>query len=80
MVLAFKGIANGDKIRIGYLDPAFWGAHRWAEMLRQPCFLGDTQQRGQNQSTKKTKTKKQKKFPMVSLILIGVGHTAPTGI
>ena len=28
---------------------------QWAEMLRQPCFLGDTQQRGQNQSTKKAK-------------------------
>ena len=51
---------NGDKIRIGCLNPAFWGTHKWAEMLRQPCFLRDTQQRGQKQSTKKTKKQKQK--------------------
>ena len=43
---------NGDNIRIGCLNPAFWGTHKWAEMLRQPCFLRDTQQRGQKQSTK----------------------------
>ena len=67
----FKGIANGDKIRIGRLNPPLWWAHRWAEMLRQPCFLGDTQQRGQNQSTKKI-------FPMVSLILPTFQQTAPT--
>ena len=30
---------NGDKIRIGCLNPAFWGTHKWAEMLRQPCPL-----------------------------------------
>ena len=60
---------NGDKIRIGCLNPAFWGTHKWAEMLRQPCFLRDTQQRGQKQSTKKTKKNKNKKFPMMSLTL-----------
>ena len=61
---------NGDKIRIGCLNPSFWGTHKWAEMLRQPCFLRDTQQRGQKQSTKKIKTKnKNKKFPIVSLTL-----------
>ena len=54
---------NGDKIRIGCLNPAFWGTHKWAEMLRQPCFLRDTQQRGQKQSTKKTKKTKTKNFP-----------------
>ena len=51
---------NRDKIRIGCLNPAFWGTHKWAEMLRQPCFLKDTQQRGQKQSTKKTKKQKRK--------------------
>ena len=68
---AFSGDpqTNGDKIRNGCLNPAYWGAHKWAEMLRHPCFLGDPQQRGQNQSTKKTKKNKNKQFPMVSLIL-----------
>ena len=42
--------AKGDKITIGCLAPAFWGAHKWAEMLRHPCILDDPQQRGQNQS------------------------------
>ena len=42
---------HGDKIRIGCLNPAFWGTRKWAEMLRQPCFLRDTQQRRQKQST-----------------------------
>ena len=39
-----------DKIRIGCLTPAFWEAHKWAEMLHHPCILGGPQQRGQNQS------------------------------
>ena len=43
---------NGDKIRIGRLNPAFWGTHKWAEMLPQPCFLRDTHQRRRKQSTK----------------------------
>ena len=30
--------------------PCLLGAHKWAEMLRQPCILGGPQQRGQNQS------------------------------
>ena len=59
------GGAKGDKIRIGCLTPAFWGAHKWEEMLRHPCILDDPQQRGQNQSTKKTN--KNKHFPMVSM-------------
>ena len=46
---------NGNKIRNGRLNPAFWGTHKWAEMLPQPCFLRDTHQRGQKQSTKKKK-------------------------
>ena len=54
---------NGDKIRIGCLNPAFWGTHKWAEMPRQRCFLRDTQQRRQKQSTKKTKKTKTKNFP-----------------
>ena len=40
------GFAKGDKIRVGCLTPAFWGAHKWAEMLRHPCILGDPQTKG----------------------------------
>ena len=54
------GVAKGDKIRIGCLTPAFWRAHKWAEMLRHPCILDDSQQRGQNQNTKKQKKQKRK--------------------
>ena len=58
------GFAKGDKIRISCLTPAFWRAHKWAEMLHQPCILDDPQQRGQNQSTKKKQKKtKTKIFP-----------------
>ena len=51
---AFSGIPNakrGDKIRIGYLTPAFSGAHKWAELLGNPCIFGGPQHkaRGQNQ-------------------------------
>ena len=42
-------IKNGYlKIKLGYLTPAFLGAHKWAEMLPNPCILGGPQQRGQN--------------------------------
>ena len=51
------GVAKGDNIRIGCLTPAFWRAHKWAEMLCHPCILDDPQQRGQNQKTKKNKKK-----------------------
>ena len=71
---------NGDKIRIGCLNPAFWGTHKWAEMLRQPCFLRDTQQRGQKQSTKKTKKTERKKFPTYSLTLPIVKQIHLTGV
>ena len=34
---AFSGVLKQeDKIRIGYLTPAFVGAHKWAELLRSP--------------------------------------------
>ena len=39
-----------DNIRIGYLNLAFSGAQKRAEMLHHPCILGGPQQRGQNQS------------------------------
>ena len=50
----FSGIPNakrGEKIRSGYLTPAFSGAQKRAEVLRNPCILGDPQRqaRGQNQ-------------------------------
>ena len=42
---AFSGVpkVKGDKIKIG-------GAHKWAETLHQPCILGDTQSKGDNQN------------------------------
>ena len=51
---AFSGIPNakrGDKIRSGYLTPAFSGAQKRAELVRNPCILGDPQPqaRGENQ-------------------------------
>ena len=41
------GVCKGDKIRIGCLTDAFWGAHKWAEMLCHPCILGDPQTKGE---------------------------------
>ena len=51
---AFSGIPNAkrrEKIRSGYLTRAFAGAQKRAELLRNPCILGDPQRqaRGQNQ-------------------------------
>ena len=38
--------STGNKIRSGYLTPAFSKAQKRAEMLCHPCILGDPQQRG----------------------------------
>ena len=51
---AFSGIPNPkreEKIRSGYLTPAFSGAQKRAKLLRNPCILGDPQRqaRGENQ-------------------------------
>ena len=51
---ALSGIPNakrGEKIRSGYLAPAFSEDHKRAELLHDPCFLGDPQHqvRGDNQ-------------------------------
>ena len=46
---AFSRVPNakrGDKIRSGYLTPAFSGAHKWAELLRNPCILKGPQSKG----------------------------------
>ena len=45
------GMVGGkrDKIRSGYITPAFFGAHKWAELLHNPCILGGPEKRGQNQ-------------------------------
>ena len=46
---AFSGVPKrGDKIKSGYLTLAFSGAHKWVEVLNNPCFLGGSQTRGQN--------------------------------
>ena len=51
---AFSGSPNaklGNKIRSGYLTPAFSVAQKRAELLHNPCILGDPQRqaRGENQ-------------------------------
>ena len=47
---AFSGVPKqGDKIKSGYLTHAFLGAHKWAELLQNPCILGNLLTRGQNQ-------------------------------
>ena len=51
----FSGVPNAKrrhKIRIGSLTPAFSGAQKWAELLRNPCFIGGPQRqaRGHNQN------------------------------
>ena len=65
------GITKGDKIRIGCLNPAFWEAHKWAEILHT---------RGSPTKRTKSKQKNQKKNPMVSLILPIVQQIDPTGV
>ena len=42
------GSIKGDRIKSGYLNPTFLGAHIRAEVLRNPCVLGGPHQRGQN--------------------------------
>ena len=37
---------KGDKMRSGYLTPAFSGAQKRAEMLPHPCILGDPETKG----------------------------------
>ena len=45
------GVPNkGDRIESGYLTPAFSGAQKREEVLRNPYILGGPQQRGQNQN------------------------------
>ena len=51
---AFLGVPNakrGEKIRSDYPNLAFAGAQKKAELLHNPCILGDPQRqaRGQNQ-------------------------------
>ena len=51
----FSGAPNpkrGEKIRSGYLKPAFSAAQRRAELLRNPCILGgpQSQARGENEN------------------------------
>ena len=46
----FSGFAiKEDKIRGGYLTPAFSGAHEWVEVLRNSSVLGGSHQIEQNQ-------------------------------
>ena len=52
---AFLGVPNakrGDKIRSEYLTPAFSGAEKRAEVLRDPCMLGDPQRQAQGENQK----------------------------
>ena len=56
-------------------NPCLLRAHKWAEMLHNPCILRGPQQRGQHQSTKK---RTNKKFSILSLTLPRVLQIAPT--
>ena len=48
---AFLAVPHkGDKIKIGYFNPAFSGAHKWPESQQHPCIPGSRQQRGENQN------------------------------
>ena len=52
---AFSGIPNtkqGEKIKSGYLTPAFLGAQKGAGLLRNPCILGDPQHQAQGENQK----------------------------
>ena len=50
VTLAFSGVPRrGDKIRGGYITPAFSGAHKWVGFLRQHDILGGPRKRGRNQ-------------------------------
>ena len=49
MTPAFSGIpTKRDKIGSGYITPTFLGAHKRAELLHNPCVLGDSHRPGQN--------------------------------
>ena len=44
---------KGNKIRSGYLTPAFFGAQNRAEMLRHPCILGGPQRQARRSKSSK---------------------------
>ena len=52
---AFSGIPNAkrrDKIRSAYLTPTFAVAQKWAELLHNPCCLGDPQRQAREENQK----------------------------
>ena len=52
---AFSGILNdklGDKIKSRYLTPAFSRAQKRAELLHNPCILGEPQRQTRKQNQK----------------------------
>ena len=51
LIPAVSGVPDKrDKMKIAYLTTTFSGAHKWAELLPDPCLLGGPQQTGQNQN------------------------------
>ena len=53
--LRFSGVPNakrGEKIRSGYLSPAFSGAQNTAESLRSPCILRGHQRQARRENQK----------------------------
>ena len=46
MTICINGLFKKEERRIGCLTPAFWGAHKWAEMLHNPCIPGGPQRKG----------------------------------
>ena len=54
---ALSGVPNakrGEKIRSGCLTPAFSGAQKRAELLRNPCILRGSQRQAASRSTKRS--------------------------
>ena len=45
-ILGVPNAKRGEKIRIGFLTPAFSGGQKRAEMLRNPCVLGGPLKKG----------------------------------
>ena len=51
----FSAVPNakrGEKIRSGYLNPAFSGAQKRAELRRNPCILGGPQREAREEHQK----------------------------
>ena len=51
-ILQFHNAKHREKIRNGYLNPAFSGAEKRADMLCHPCILGGPQSQARGRNSK----------------------------